>query len=587
MPKKTIQLVDPVDPLNERPQVCLVDLPDGVSDLLKKKRYSCTDASTGSLINVPKDRRDATHLLQPDYSIPKNIHEYDIVVLDMGSPKSTNYESSGFNVKSVSGKSTYALLSRYPQQIFDSRPFGLSALKHSINDLLKKKSLVVVFADTEIEVNYEIVEINAQSNRVCDNKTCSSLQFCNVLPEYTSKFGKIVKAPEKSSRFTPVVLKYMEGGDYKVIFKHPGEWNGHKRVLSEKFFPIAINDSDEIVSYAQLVEDAVIFVFPQIRNKGEFILEFFDVHMSELFPQLFPYSGQFGWLEDGSYPLPGEIQLRETRLAIEEKYKSDVSSNETALQDLKTEFSFLRDLITATGDELVKAVEEYFAWLGFPSVKNMDDHDPETLEEDIQVDFESRLLVVEVKGIGGTSTDKACSQISKIKYRRSEERGRFDVFGLYVVNHQRYISPKDRTNPPFTSDQIKDARLDKRGLVTTYELYKAYFLIVGGVLDKGFVRERLFDIGLIDFYPSELTCLGVVEELFKNGCVAIVSIEDIELSVGTRLIAKKGDSYSVHVIKGLQVNGAPVEAVSNGEVGISMDKPIRNRSELFIGTIQE
>lgn len=587
MPKKEVRGVEYEGVVNERPQICLVDMPDGVSELLRNQRYSCTKSSTGSLIDVSKERREATHLLQPDYSIPPNIHEYDVVVLDMGSPKKTVYEGSGLSLKTVSGKSTYALLSRYPQQIFDSRPFGLNALKNSINDLLKKQSLILVFADAEVVMDYEIVEINARSTDVCDNKRFSSFQFSHALPSYENKFGKLIKAPEKPSRFTPMVLKYMVDGEYNIIFTHPRRWDGRQNVLSENFFPIATNNNGEIVSYAQVSGEGVIFVFPQIKNKGGFLVDFFDVHMSELFPKLFPYSGQFGWLDDGSYPLPGEMELREARVAIEEKYSFDVVSNEAALQDLKSEYGFLRDIITGTSDVLVKAVEQYLAWLGFSSVVNMDDHNPETLEEDIQVDCGTKLLVIEVKGIGGTSTDKACSQISKIKYRRSEQRGRFDVFGLYIVNHQRYVSPKDRANPPFTPDQINDACLDKRGLVTTYDLYKAYFLILGGVLEKSFVRDKLFDIGLIDFYPSDLRCLGVVKELFKKGCVAIVVLDGVELSVGMKLIAKKGDSYSVHLINGLQVDGAPVSQVSDGEVGVSLNSPIKKLSELFISSTRE
>ena len=48
----------------------------------------------------------------------------------------------------------------------------------------------------------------------------------------------------------------------------------------------------------------------------------------------------------------------------------------------------------------------------FNNVKLMD---IETVrkEEDLQIDTESALLAIEVKGIGGTSTDSDCNQITK------------------------------------------------------------------------------------------------------------------------------------------------------------------------------
>ena len=71
--------------------------------------------------------------------------------------------------------------------------------------------------------------------------------------------------------------------------------------------------------------------------------------------------------------------------------------------------------------------------------------------------------------IGGTSKDEECSQIFKIKSRRMKELKRFDVFGLYIVNHQKHLPPLNRENPPFTENQIQDAINDERGLLTTWQ----------------------------------------------------------------------------------------------------------------------
>ena len=82
----------------------------------------------------------------------------------------------------------------------------------------------------------------------------------------------------------------------------------------------------------------------------------------------------------------------------------------------------------------------------------------DVLREDIQVYDGEDLLIVEVKGIGGTSTDAECSQVAKHRRRREKENRDKNVIPIYIVNHQRYINPKSRENPPFSRDQIDYAK---------------------------------------------------------------------------------------------------------------------------------
>lgn len=215
----------------------------------------------------------------------------------------------------------------------------------------------------------------------------------------------------------------------------------------EGFFPLLLNERDEIVSYAHFVKKSIVFVFPDVTDKPNFVSELFKTYLPEVVPEIFPFHGEFKWLSEGDYLLPGENKLLLEKAELEDKFNKDIAENESKLASLKVKYKFLSDLITETGDTLVTAVETFLKWLGFESVVNLDDTNPEILEEDIQVDYKDRFLVIEIKGIGGTSTDKDCSQISKIKYRRAEQRGKFDVFGLYIVNHQRYMPPKSRATP--------------------------------------------------------------------------------------------------------------------------------------------
>jgi hypothetical protein len=256
---------------------------------------------------------------------------------------------------------------------------------------------------------------------------------------------------------------------------------------------------------------------------------------------------------------------------------------ERKILENRKKHQFLYELLHETGDNLVKSVELYLKWLGFESITNMDETNPEIREEDLQIETEKGLLVIEIKGIGGTSTDKDCSQVYKIKNRRAKQRGKFDVFGLYIVNHQRYITPKARVNPPFTEHQINDAIHDERGLLTTYSLYKAYFLIEGGVITKEKVREQLFDFGLIALEPKNLKSLGVSNEVFKNGKVVILNLDgQAELTKGCKLITKKNNEYKPVFVESIQLDDNDVEKANIGEVGLKLDDSVKKGTEFFI-----
>jgi hypothetical protein len=212
----------------------------------------------------------------------------------------------------------------------------------------------------------------------------------------------------------------------------------------------------------------------------------------------------------------------------------------------------------------------------------MDETQPGFREEDLQVEIEKGLLVIEVKGVGGTSTDKDCSQISKIRFRRAEQRNSFDVSALYIVNHQRYMPPNTRTNPPFTENQISDAALDKRGLLTTFDLYRAYFLIQDGILTKPQVREYLLQPGLVVLHPHNLTSIGIPIECYKEGHVVIIALEGANITKDSILIVRKNGMMTKAKVLSIQVDGKDVDEARSGEIGLMLDKPVKKGSELFV-----
>jgi hypothetical protein len=206
---------------------------------------------------------------------------------------------------------------------------------------------------------------------------------------------------------------------------------------------------------------------------------------------------------------------------------------------------------------------------------------PGILEEDIQVDLSNGVLIIECKGIGGTSTDADCNQISKIKYRRAKQRGRFDVYALYIVNHQRYSPPLKRRNPPFSESQIEDAQNDERGLLTTWQLFNLYSEIITGIITKEEARMCILNYGLVEFRPQNIVFIYEPTELYNDGQVCIVILNDIMLKINEELLIEKNGSFENVLIVDIQINNKPVLFATTGEIGLKVNSKIKKNSKIW------
>jgi len=280
--------------------------------------------------------------------------------------------------------------------------------------------------------------------------------------------------------------------------------------------------------------------------------------------------------------LPNQKKLIEEKKNIQTEYNLKLKSKDDEISSNYEHYSFLHEILIETGDKLVDALFKYLKWIGFEKVKKMDEENSTSvLEEDIQVELENGLVVIECKGIGGTSTDSDCNQIAKIKHRRSKERNSFDVFALYIVNHQRYLPPLKRQNPPFTVNQRNDALNEERGLLTTWQLFNLYFEIEEGIINKEYARNCLIKFGLIEFRPTDLTLIDEPKELFKEGYICIVNINNVELNIGDKILVEKNGNFNLATIESIQLNDKQVSTAINGEVGLKLNVPISKKSTLW------
>jgi hypothetical protein len=573
--------------IKEKPKICAIDLDQEIVDALKDKGLQCFSGTLGSPVKVPNLRISDTHPCLLSYNFPPNLHEYDIVIVDLQDRNPIEYDESEHKHSSFKGSEQSILLSSYPETIFDPRPISASLLKEELKELFNKETLIIVFSAPEEVLQYHFASLTRHGYEEQGTVQHSLYELLPCVQIVRNKNGRniVISDDLKSQELKNIFSKYINKFRYQAVFKHPIEWLQEERkyLKRDNFIPLLLNSDNEIVSFIDMYYPSLVFVIPQInQDKKEFLLELLHEVLPGIFPDIFPYNDQFKWLNSEKYLLPNQANLIAKKEKIDFDYQKALKQIGYEIQQNQVKYQFLHNLLIETGDSLVKSVEQFFSWLGFAKIINMDETNPEIKEEDIQIPLDNGLLVVEIKGIGGTSKDSECSQINKIKYRRSRERNSFDVFALYLVNHQRYLPPHARKNPPFTEQQIADAESEERGLLTTYELFKLYFNIEESFVTKEDARAALLQYGLVQFQPSNAHFIGIPLEIHHQGTVAILQISNILLYKGAIIIIGNNGAYSRAEILEIQEYDKTVESASNGEIGVKLSRSILKTSELWL-----
>lgn len=573
--------------VHETPMVCAIDFDQEVIDVLENNNFNYTATSLHSRVVLNGlNRRNDRCLLFPKQTLPDNLHEFDLILLNLTKNETNKYNDANHYVLSDTHHESYGLTCYFPQEAVNLKPYDIIRLKNQISHGTSSKERVfIVFAGDILTEEYAHIKMKKDGWSNIQTSSHHTLGFYDKSPNFSPKFGTKIKSTG-NTKLSPIITKFERAFSYKNIFKHPQRYDFESRENKneDNFIPLILNQQDEIISYIHIIENSTYILFPDIENKAEFVRELLTNHLPEIFQDIFPFHGMFGWLSNGDYLLPNEEQLLDRKNKLKTEYETNLKNIESELILNSQRYKFLHDLLNETGSKLVAAVKLYLEWLSFENVVNMDDEVDDTFEEDLQIENEKGLLIIEVKGIGGTSTDKACSQISKIKYRRSQQRKAFDVYALYIVNHQRYIAPKDRQNPPFSSNQINDANLDERGLISTYELYNGYFNVKQNILKKEDIREYLYQKGLIRLNPIDSVFIGTPArgDYYKNNTVVILTLPpDITIKIGDSLLALKNEKYSKVKILSLEVNSQKVEQASGEEIGILLERKIEKGTQFF------
>lgn len=565
---------------NFKTRVLCVDMEQDIIDFLKSESLEVYNGSLGPIIDARNFESNWDVLpLKLDLNIPDNLHEYSVIIEDLSAHRETityDYTKNDVKGKFYDAEDNFRCLClKRPQNIFDPVPFGAAFIANSLK--YKEDFLIkILFQAKRYEVGYYQMNSNYYRDEVFGR--FSNYQYVNNFTLNAKCGDRIIVADNKLAKMLFVGLEEQISYVQTYFHSYHYDTDGITRINNKNFLPLLTNGQGEIISYAYYEENKCITImFPILLDKRLLLERLFKDFLYQTFSELFPMQKENSWLTNREYELPEILKQNRDKEEALRIYEESIAQKDKAIKDIREKYNYLFDMLTESGETLVNKVKRYLEWLGFDNVQSMDEEvkEGEDFQEDLQIHLDNNeLLIIEVKGLHGTSKDNECSQISKIELRRIHERKYSNVHALYIVNNERGKEPLKRQIPPFTETQIKDAEFAHRAMAYTYQLFNLYFEIESGIISKEEARNALFQNGLVDF-RSNFKSIGKPYDYFKNNKVACVELHDTILSVGDKVYFED-DRMRLNVVEivNIQVDRQNTQTAKDGKVGIEFNMKI-------------
>ena len=315
-----------------------------------------------------------------------------------------------------------------------------------------------------------------------------------------------------------------------------------------------------------------IFIFPNLQNKPLFVMKLLKDVLPEISPHLFPDFEGAHWVQRPEYELL-EIQiLKNEVIQIQEESKQKIETFKAKIEAIRSEMSYLHDLIKETGEPLVAAVKKALEVLGFQKIVDVDQEmkrigDSRTKREDLQIHDNSPILLIEVKGIAGLPKDTAALQVWKYIAPRMKEWSRTDIQGLSIINHQRNIPTLERENDSlFRDDVLINAEEHKFGLLTTWDLFRLIRSFLKNDWKHKYVKDLFCQCKRIIPVPTHYKFIGRIEKFWEKIGVVGVRIENLEIKVGDRIAFELPVEFEEQLVESLQVDNESADSIGKAEL---------------------
>jgi hypothetical protein len=182
----------------------LFDVDAVATEALRSAGLNCTAGSLGTLIELPNKNPHDECFCLPKANIPSNLHEYDILVIDLKHTDSVPYNAADHEPRRGKSKTQLAFLCQFPQNLFDPRPFVGFVIRPTVQEIQRKQSIVIVFATAQESVSYQEYEVRPKVHMPMREVTYDNYSFLLSPPSMHDKRGQE----------TTVVIKDTDFGDF-------------------------------------------------------------------------------------------------------------------------------------------------------------------------------------------------------------------------------------------------------------------------------------------------------------------------------------------------------------------------------------
>ncbi len=553
----------------ETPEILMIDCDEEFTNNIKHAGYNVVEGSFGKIYKIIGINKKAC--ITNDTI--NNIIDKDIVIIDMKQRKTGQIYNLTEPHNLQDGR---YIISREYQEEFNPINIASSNYKNDFLKLIEKNSIMIIFTDTEVKVEYPYLE-KRNGFKTTGNIKISNYDFIphniNIVEnEFESKKSKIVA----DGKLKEIFKNYNGQFISKCTFYLPQSHTIHRFRLIE-------NDFGNVIGYLEIMEKSginnVLIMLPQCSNKEILIKNIFENVLPDIYPEMFKDFVKDTWMEREEYLLPEIKNIIDEKETIEKEYKEKLEKIAKKIEDKKEENKFLYNIISSngTGDFLVENIIKCLNYIGYTSVENWDKEiEDGEYEEDLHIyKNDKEYMIAEVKGVSGPPIEDDCNVVLKYKIRNMDRLKVSSIHGIVFMNYRKNVEPNKREENGFSKKEIKDAKLTGYTLVGTYELFKAIRLLQENIITKEDIKNMIETPGLFEAIPKSFEYIGKIDNLLKNADVICVTLENEEINENDELLIIDGNNYYKTRINSLMVRDKKVgKAVKGNPVGIKVDKKI-------------
>ena len=554
---------------HKHPKILLIDIKDESEKLLKSAGFNVESGTFGNPYKVTKSAKYLP--ISFNAKLP-NYQEQELIIIDLA-PNETIKTTPPIE-EILGGEEGF--FGNCNQGIIDPRPVAVLQVQSDFNKILSHNGVFIVFAANHTQ--YETVFGQIDYRLIIKGKCPNIWSFIDTLADNyfgtDSKYGTEILIKRPNTSLGKLLERHIDGASYYCtidpVTSHEYRTEkviGYSNRSAESWIVTATNKYNETIAGVFKPDErhnGWIFIFPQIADKAEFLLEFLRDVLPELAPELFPYSDNKNWIEKNEYQPPSIRDLNRQIEQIEVEAKQKIEKINEEIQQEKEKIEYQNKLLTTDSDSLVKAVEQTFKVLGFTNVINVDEEykkqgETNSNDEDLQIRDKPTSLLVEIKGVTGFPSDNDSRQVTKHIPIRMKEWKEFDVKALSIINHQKAIPALDRDKEPFRPLIVESAKEQHLGLMTTFDLYR----LVRSFLKNGWKPENIKDLfiqsGHISIVPVHYEYVGIIEHYWEKVGVVGIRVEENAIKLGDTISFELPIEFEEMAVDSLQVENTPTE----------------------------